>query len=175
MTQNPTPTLPLKRRGLTPTDMAKRQNTPPFQGRGRGWGLSAERLATLNRHAREMRNNPTEPEKRLWRRLSNTQLEGHKFRRQAVIGTFIADFLCPKAKLIIEIDGDTHDAAKDAQRDDMLMRRGYQTLRFTNTDVMRNIDGVLRSILEALPQFSAPHPNPSPKGEGLKQLGDPTC
>jgi len=78
---------------LTPTDTAKRLNTPPLQGRGRGW-------AELNRRARQMRNNPTEPEKRLWRNLSNRQLNGSKFRRQSVIGYFIADFFylsCKKA------------------------------------------------------------------------------
>ena len=114
-----------------------------------------------------MRGNPTEPEKCLWRQLSNSQLAGWKFRRQAVIGQFIADFLCPKAKLIIEVDGDTHDAVKDAKRDTALAQQGYQTLRFTNNDVMQNVDGVLCAILEMLNQAETPHPNPSPKGEGL--------
>jgi very-short-patch-repair endonuclease len=114
-----------------------------------------------------MRNNPTEPEKRIWRQLSNSQLDGFKFRRQQVIGPFIADFVCPSAKLIVEIDGDTHDAAKDAARDAKLGDFGYRVLRFTNQDVMRNVEGVLAEVSECLKQAGSPHPpTPSPKGEG---------
>jgi very-short-patch-repair endonuclease len=125
----------------------------------------------LNQRATEMRRNPTEPEKRLWRALSNGQLQGHKFRRQAVIGPYIADFLCPQRALIVEVDGDTHDATYDDRRDAALADRGFRVLRFTNPEVMTNLDGVLQAILGALDQASArwdgPHPNPSPEGEGL--------
>lgn len=69
---------------LTLRDEAKRLSTPPLQGRGKGWGVTAARLEELQARAREMRNNPTEPEKRLWRALSRKQI-GAKFRRQAVI------------------------------------------------------------------------------------------
>ncbi|OQW79331.1 MAG: hypothetical protein BVN32_03315 [Proteobacteria bacterium ST_bin14] len=155
---------------LTPTDDAKRLQTPPLQGRGRGWGLSANTLAELHERARQMRNNPTEPEKRLWRNLSNGQLGGWKFRRQQVIGWFIADFVCPAAKLIVEVDGDTHDADADAARDAALMRRGYRVLRVTNEDVMRNVEGVKVAILRALEHADRPHPNPSPEGEGLEKV-----
>jgi len=115
-----------------------------------------------------MRRDPTEPEKRLWRSLSNSQLGGFKFRRQAVITPFIVDFLCPSKALIIEIDGDTHNGESDRRRD----AQGYCTLRFTNSDVMRNLDGILISILSttnATPDRwpGGPHPNPSPEGEGL--------
>ncbi len=158
---------------LTPTDDAKRLNTPPLQGRGRGWGLTAERLAQLHERAAEMRRNPTEPEKRLWRVLSNGQVDGHKFRRQSAIGWFIADFLCPQKALIVEVDGDTHDATKDRLRDDVLADQGYRVLRVTNLDVMGNIEGVREAIRlalkEALPRWPRPHPNPSPEGEGLRE------
>jgi len=137
-----------------------------------GWGLSNEQLAELHRRAAEMRRNPTEPEKRLWRHLSNSQLGGHKFRRQSVIGWFIADFLCPRRALIVEVDGDTHDEAKDRLRNDILAQRGFHVLRVTNDDVMRNMDGVLQQILIALnatpDRWNNPHPNPSPEGEGLE-------
>jgi len=155
---------------LTPTDDAKRLQTPPLQGRGRGWGLTANTLAELNEHARQMRNNPTEPEKRLWRSLSNSQLGGWKFRRQQVIGQFIADFVCPSAKLILEVDGETHDAEADAARDVALMRLGYSVLRVTNEEVMRNVEGVKVAILQALKRAESPHPNPSPEGEGLEKI-----
>jgi very-short-patch-repair endonuclease len=148
-------------------DHAKRLNSPPLQGRGRGWGLSAERLAELHKRAAEMRRNPTEPEKRLWRYLSNSQLEGYKFRRQDVIGYYIADFASPSANLIVEIDGDTHDDAKDHIRDDKLAEFGFRVLRVTNADVLHNMEGVLVLISDTLRETESPHPNPSPEGEGL--------
>jgi very-short-patch-repair endonuclease len=120
-----------------------------------------------------MRREPTEPEKRLWYcLLSKSRLGGFKFRRQAVIGPFIADFLSPSKGLIVEIDGWTHeDARKDARRDSALRSLGFTVLRFSNTDVMNNIDGVAAHILDTLhrtpDRWEAPHPNPSPEGEGL--------
>ena len=155
---------------LTPTDDARRLQTPPLQGRGRGWGLSANTLAELHERARHMRNNPTEPERRLWRNLSNGQLGGWKFRRQQVIGWAIADFVCPSARLIVEVDGDTHDAEADAARDAVLARRGYRVVRVTNDDVVRNVEGVKVAILQALDRWDRPHPNPSPEGEGLEKV-----
>ena len=106
--------------------------------------------ATLLARAREMRRNPTEPEKRLWRHLSASQLKGHKFRRQAVIDNYIADFFCPLKKLIVEVDGDTHDFDSDFKRDDRLRKMGYRTVRFGNSDVMGNMDGVLLVLLGVL-------------------------
>lgn len=151
-------------------DQAKQLNTPPLQGRGRGWGLSASTVEELQSRARQMRNNPTEPEKRLWRHLSNGQLEGAKFRRQQVIGWHIADFVCVSAKLIVEVDGDTHDTQTDRARDEILAQQGYRTIRVTNGDVMANMDGVLQFIAEALRQAERPHPNPSPEEEGLERV-----
>jgi len=117
-----------------------------------------------------MRRNPTELEVRVWRHLSNSQL-GHKFRRQHVIHPYICDFFCPSKGLIIEVDGDTHDAAYD-RRDASLATKGFETLRFTNHQVWDNLDGVMATIANALrarpDRWSGfPHPNPSPKGEGL--------
>ena len=169
MITGPTPTPPLKGRGY---DKGWRPEAPPLQGRGLGWGLSVEQLQELHRRAADMRRNPTEPERRLWRHLSNGQLGSHKFRRQSVIGWFIADFLCPQKALIVEVDGDTHDEAKDRLRDDVLAGRGFRVLRVTNDDVMTNMDGVLHAILiaanETPDRWNNPHPNPSPEGEGLQ-------
>ena len=122
-----------------------------------------------------MRREPTEWEKRLWRNLSNSQLGGFKFRRQAAIPPFIVDFYCPAKGLIVELDGETHVREADARRDAALSTRGFATIRFTNDDVRDNMDGVLTSILErlcALPDcwpaaHDSPTPNPSPEGEGL--------
>jgi very-short-patch-repair endonuclease len=153
-------------------DQGWRPEAPPLQGRGLGWGLSNAQLAELHRRAAEMRRNPTEPEKRLWRNLSNSQLGGHKFRRQSVIGCFIADFLCAQRALIVEVDRDTHDEGKDRLRDDVLARRGFRVIRVTNDDVMSYMDGVMQHILVVLDEtpdrWNRPHPNPSPEGEGLE-------
>jgi len=159
-------------------DKGQRRNSPPLQGRGRGWGLSVSEIDRLHAHARSMRNTPTAPEQRLWGQLRASQLSGFKFRRQATIGRYIADFLCPARGLIVEIDGDTHvDPAADARRDAALAATGHHVVRVTNADVMHNIEGVLAmllSTLSALPdRRDSPHPNPSPEGEGL--LSEPAC
>ena len=120
-----------------------------------------------------MRRNPTEPEKRLWRALSNSQVDGLKFRRQEVIGPYIADFMCPARSLIVEVDGDTHDQAKDRLRDDVLAESGFRVVRVGNADVMSNAEGVVDAIrLAAVGRSSRhnPHPNPSPEGEGLEAV-----
>jgi very-short-patch-repair endonuclease len=120
-----------------------------------------------------MRREPTEPESRLWRALSGSKLGGYKFRRQAVIGSAIADFLCPQKALVVEIDGDTHSDGSDTDRDRLLTTLGYRVVRFTNHDVMTNLEGVceqLLIILKATPdRWPSPHPNPSPEGERLSK------
>ena len=128
-------------------------------------------LKALSR-ARDLRQQPSMAEKLLWRRLRAGQLEGWRFRRQQPIGDFIVDFFCPAAALVVEIDGDTHaDAmAYDASRSAWLNQRGYEVIRFTNGEVLRQFDVVLEEIRrkrcergEAMQQ-KAPHPNPPPQG-----------
>lgn len=154
-TEAPTPTPPLKGRGLSSRETSMRTDSPPLQGRGKGWGLTAARNAEIAGHARNMRCNPTEPEKRLWSALSGSQLGGYKFRRQAVIGNAIADFLCPRRGLVIEVDGQTHShPANEARRTARLQAFGYHVVRVTNADVMHNLEGVKRHLLitlESLP------------------------
>jgi very-short-patch-repair endonuclease len=128
--------------------------------------------AELLTRAAEMRRNPTEWEKRLWRELSGVKI-GHKFRRQHVIAPYIADFFCPAKGMIVEIDGGTHDPAADAARDRFTASKGFHTLRFSNLDIRDNMEGVLLTIVGALQDrpdrwAGVPHPNPSPEGEGLK-------
>ena len=116
-----------------------------------GVGGGAVTAETLKSRARGMRNNPTEPEKRLWMALRSSRFEGFKFRRQDVIGNRIVDFFCPARGLIIEIDGHTHDAGVDAERDARMLRAfGFATLRFTNDDVMHNLEGCLMRLQEVL-------------------------
>ena len=115
-----------------------------------------------------MRNNPTEPEKCLWRHLSRSQLDGFKFRRQEVLGRTICDFYCPAAKLVVEVDGDTHrEPAREQLRDAYLGTLGFRVVHVTNEELMRNAEGVVQSIGLALDGGDSPHPNPSPEGEGL--------
>ena len=122
-----------------------------------------------------MRCQPTEFEKRLWRHLANSQLCGFKFRRQATIDPFIADFFCSSKGLMVEVDGETHIAEADQRRDAILARRGFTTIRFTNDDVRDNMEGVLTVILqklESLPDrwpvsYDSPTPTPPLKGRGF--------
>jgi very-short-patch-repair endonuclease len=93
-----------------------------------------------------MRRAMTTPERRLRAALRLDAL-GTKARRQVPLGPFIADFYIPAAKLVVEVDGVTHDGpAADAVRDDWLFTRGVLVSRFANDDVMRNLDGVLSRI-----------------------------
>ncbi|MEK9212886.1 endonuclease domain-containing protein [Sphingomonas sp. 2378] len=136
--------------------------------------MSATDLDRLSGHARTMRREPTEPEKRLWAHLSRSQLGGFKFRRQSVMGGFIVDFSCPATGLIVEVDGETHaDAQRDNRRDAALAELGFRVVHISNADVMHNIEGVLAHLLgtlQAMPVRRTPHPNPSPEGEGPEGL-----
>jgi very-short-patch-repair endonuclease len=116
-----------------------------------GVGGGGDPTKTLTARARTMRNHPTQPEKRLWMALRDSRLDGCKFRRQDVIGRRIVDFFCPARGLVIEVDGNTHDAEIDAQRDArMLSDFGFATLRFSNADVMGNLDECLTRLQIAL-------------------------
>ena len=105
-----------------------------------------------------------EPERRLWRVLGNRQLGGHKFRRQHPIGPYIADFACVAAKLVVEIDGDSHFTSEaieaDRRRSAFLVKQGWTVLRFTNTDVRESLEGVAMAIEDAL-RIAASAPSPA--------------
>ena len=104
----------------------------------------------LTLSARKLRNNLTETEKHLWYMLRAKQL-GVKFRRQAVIGQYIVDFVSYERKLIIEVDGGQHaDSKQDKVRDEWLRKEGFKVLRFWNNDVLKNREEVLKEILKYL-------------------------
>lgn len=92
----------------------------------------------------------TEAEERLWFHLRNRKLGGYKFRRQVTITPFIVDFLCIERKLVIEADGSQHGEEVDAKRTAFLQRQGYLVIRFWNSEIFENLDGVLSGILAAL-------------------------
>ncbi len=98
-----------------------------------------------------MRRKKTDAEALLWSRLRNRQLENAKFRFQTPIGRYVTDFACHGAKLIVELDGSQHaDDEADQERDRILENAGYRVLRFWNSDVFGNLDGVLEEIRLAL-------------------------
>lgn len=127
-------------------------------------GFSIKRTKRTNL-ARELRRNETETEQILWSWLRNRQLDGVKFRRQQIIGNYIVDFVSYEKKMTIEIDGgqhsETHIIDKDYARTTRLNSQGFRVLRFWNNDVSNNLDGVIRSIKEALSAYS-PSSRPSP-------------
>jgi very-short-patch-repair endonuclease len=104
--------------------------------------------------ARKLRRESTNAESKLWAELRNRQLENSKFVRQEPIGGYVVDFLCRKAKLVVEIDGATHSTDEELRRDlirtAFLERLGYRVIRFQNEDVYNAMEGVLGSILAAL-------------------------
>jgi very-short-patch-repair endonuclease len=97
--------------------------------------------------ARQLRRNSTDAEMKLWQRLRNKQL-GVDFRRQHPTGTYVLDFYCPALGLAIEVDGGQHALAqqRDARRDAWFAEGGVTVLRFWNSDVMENFNGVLEAI-----------------------------
>jgi len=100
---------------------------------------------------RNLRQNSTEVEKRLWHRLRAGQIEGMKFRRQEPILGFTVDFVCHAYRLVVELDGGQHaDAAGDDRRAELLSQAGFRVLRFWNNDVVDNLDGVVATIGSAL-------------------------
>lgn len=119
--------------------------------------------------ARRLRRNQTDAERVLWFRLRDRRLAGLKFRRQMPLGRYVADFCCESARLVVELDGGQHAESpeEDARRTQAIETMGYLVLRFWNDDVLRNTEGVLEAILDALDKLTPgpPHPHPLPKGE----------
>ena len=131
--------------------------------------------------SRVLRRNATDAEKALWRALKQIPVYGSHFRRQVPIGTFVADFACLKARLLIELDGGHHSqdevAAKDEARTRWLEKEGYRVIRFWNTELSENMNGVLDTIYVglygspqseavALPTPPRPDGRPSPSRGG---------
>ncbi len=101
--------------------------------------------------AKAMRSEQTGPEMRFWHQVRAKRFQNVKFARQVVVGPFIADFVARSHMLVVELDGDTHtDQARDARRTAWLEEQGYRVIRFANTDVMTNLEGVLQVLGDAL-------------------------
>jgi very-short-patch-repair endonuclease len=113
-------------------------------------------------HRRELRERSTEAEQLIWAVVRNRRLAGLKFRRQHSVGKYIADFACLAPRLIIELDGEYHRETEeaDASRQRFHEAEGFLVLRFSNSDVLKNVEGVAVTIFRALDLL--PHPNPLP-------------
>ncbi|MCX5817268.1 MAG: DUF559 domain-containing protein [Proteobacteria bacterium] len=108
----------------------------------------------LKSYSRELRENMTDAERTLWSKLRRKQLKGLQFYRQKIIGEYIVDFYCPKARLVVELDGSQHYSdygkRKDGIRDKSIGSLCLKVLRFSDREVFENIEGVLQKIWENL-------------------------
>ncbi len=119
--------------------------------------------------AKQLRRTMTRAETLLWRYLKVDRIDGLSFRRQIPFRNYIADFACLSVKLVIELDGETHDFEErqraDATRDAFFKSEGFHVLRFANEQVMSNLEGVVEVIRQAAssrastspPSLTLPH------------------
>jgi very-short-patch-repair endonuclease len=119
-------------------------------------------IGKINPHARRLRRNATDAERRLWSHLRNRQLGGFKFRQQETIGRCIVDFACVECRLIVEADGGQHGGHTDRERTAYLRSLGWEVLRVWNSDVLQNTAGVLSAILAACEKRREGRPSPCP-------------
>ena len=120
----------------------------------------------LVRLAREHRNNPTPAEKQFWNGLkSSLQFATYKFTRQKPLGEYIADFYCSDVGLVIEIDGDSHAqrSGYDCERTKFMNNLGLTVVRYTNQDVLQDIDSVFANLLNRLNQSPLVSPAETPR------------
>ena len=130
----------------------------------------------LRAFAREQRGAMTKAEALFWSQVRAGRLGGFKFKRQVPIGPYIADFTCTSARLIVELDGPSHDgersSARDAARDAFLRGQGFTVLRFSNDLVIGGLALVMSEVEGALAARRRPSPDPlrgppsPPRGEG---------
>jgi very-short-patch-repair endonuclease len=120
--------------------------------------------------AKQLRRAMMRAETLLWRHLKAHRLARLGFRRQSPMGNYIADFVSHSCKLIVEVDGESHDfdsrLRHDSRRDEWFASRGYRVLRFTNDDVTKNLEGVVLAIGQAAEQAAPPSLTLPRKGGG---------
>jgi very-short-patch-repair endonuclease len=128
--------------------------------------------------AKWMRLNPTEAERRLWAVVRGKRLSGYKFRRQVIIDSYIVDFINLDHRLIVEADGSQHaDSEYDQRRDAYLKGQGFTVLRFWNSDVLKDCNGVAETIWHALqtpplPSAASRLPPSPARGEGIESAAN---
>jgi very-short-patch-repair endonuclease len=149
-----------------------------------GWGdLSPSEMHMISTPirraaAKRLRANTTPHERTLWRALKELPLDGTHFRRQAPIGPYVADFFCPAAHLIIELDGGHHNeddtAKRDRERQAWLEREGYRVVRFWNSDITGDLNAVLERIYIELHGSREAEVEPFKHRRRLKRPPSPT-
>jgi leucyl-tRNA synthetase len=167
LTPNPSP----EERGAT------RSSSSPLE-RGSGGEVAQDFIFTtlaktwhsLKENVLENRKNPTEAEEKMWQAVRNSKL-GYKFRRQHAIDRFIVDFVCIEKKLVIEIDGPIHNFQKkeDAERTQIIQEAGFKVIRFSNQEVLNNLEDVLKKIKTELASRSS-SPSLPERGTGGEVL-----
>lgn len=150
------------------------ENTKSPLSRGRGAGGEGEKGLPLHagaephqfKYARELRREMTKAEKVLWEKLRARRFMNLKFRRQHPILDFIADFYCNKLKLIVEADGRYHEEDDatyyDSERTKELKQYGYSVIRFSNEEILSDIDNVLAKLKERVKKLNSDLPHPKP-------------
>lgn len=161
--QRPTPLRPPLSGGERSTstlDNGRKQSeclTPPLRRGGREGLEDRERFLpynkTLTALARQNRKNPTKVESKMWNEiLRRRKFSKYKFLRQKPLAGFIVDFYCSELRLVIEIDGDSHaeTVEYDEERTRVLNTLGLTVVRYTNDDILRNIDGVCNDLMHMI-------------------------
>ena len=124
----------------------------------------------LKERARALRAQTTTSERELWSRLRLKQVLGIQFYRQKPIGDYIVDFYAPKVKLVVEVDGSQHldsdYVERDAQRDSYLTSVGLRVLRFSNFQVLRELDAVVEVVFSAVAEDVGGNPPNPPLRKG---------
>ena len=122
----------------------------------------------LKQFARNLRNNSTKAEIILWLKLKNDQFYGYDFHRQKPLDNYIVDFYCSELSLAIEIDGYSHEFIevhiKDIKKEKRLNELGVKILRFTDAQVLKDIENVIRALEFYIYEFEKHTPNPSQEG-----------
>lgn len=132
--------------------LATRLAPSPLEGEGWGEGFRGAGQSSQRHHglmdARELRRRSSVPERLLWRELKSRRAFGLKFRRQHPIGPYVADFFCAALGLVVEVDGSCHEGrrAQDAARDAFMRERGIEVVRFTASEVTRDVKRVVEEI-----------------------------
>jgi very-short-patch-repair endonuclease len=177
MAKAPSPALraPSPTRGEGDSPVAPSTLPSPLVGEGgdarsalTGEGAAGRTL----RLAKHLRKNMTEAETKLWHQLRAKRFESYKFKRQAPIGKYIADFASFTHRLVVEVDGSQHEgSASDIVRDAWLKSQGFKVLRFWNRELLLDVDGAMMSILAALQETPLPpFGHPLPQGERAKKV-----
>jgi len=165
--------MPSKSTAATRHNPVMPMTSPLPLGEGQGEGVAPPsyrddyRAVTMRPVVTRLRRTSTDAERALWQKLRGGQVGGAKFRRQHQFGPYVLDFYCPERRLAVEADGGQHydraGVASDQARTTYLTSRGVRVLRFSNSEVLEQMEAVLDMIQSAL---VAPSPYPSPRGRG---------